>query len=228
MTKMHALFIDDDDISSIIGRLTRRLGKNGITLISDVFDLKNYKVQSVQDEKRFVLDEKKIKQDLTAQHLNKRYDLVACDFNFLDEKLNGFKLIKWAKNQSNGQKYKIRNAKFVLYSSEKDKSVNAVFSENDVGDLVRLKLEDFLDRDRVSEEAANILFKAGRESTLEQKLISELNKFGNFEFKSVYPKFKGKKIAEIVVEIEKETHHGVGFRDNLIELSVAHMIELNS
>jgi len=230
MTQMTALFIDDDDISSITGRLERKLKENGITLNSSVFNLGNdkYKIASEADPNKLVLDVATIKKELKSEFMDNRYDLVACDFNFLDDKLNGFKLIKWIKNCAGGEKLRIRNAKYVLYSSEKGKSLKEAFTEDDMGDLIRLKLDDFVDRSKVSDDVATLLFKSGKEININKKFVTEMEKFGESEFKSVYPKFIGKKINEIMQESEKETHHGIAFQHNLIELTVAHMIELNS
>jgi hypothetical protein len=225
---MTVLFIDDDDISEIIGRLERSLKKNGITIVPTVLHIGDqFKIPGGDNNEAHVLDFTKIKAELTASHLNVRYDLVACDFNFLDEGVNGFKLIKWLINVSKSQKNRIRTAKFVLYSSEKGKALQEAFSEDDMGDLVRLKLEDFIDRTKVSEDVANILLNSGKEINLTQKLIQEMDKHAQLKFRSAYPKFIDKTLSEIIQEIENDTHHGIAFQHNLIELAVAHMIDLN-
>jgi hypothetical protein len=228
MSKMTVLFIDDDDITEIIGRLDRSLKKNGITIVPSILQIGDqFKVPGGENNESHVLDFSKIKEELTSKYLNERYDLVACDFNFLDKGVNGFKLIKWLINVSRSEKKRIRNAKFVLYSSEKGKALEAAFSEDDMSDLVRLKLEDFIDRTKVSEDVANILFNSGKEINLTQKLIQEMDKHRQLKFRSTYPKFVDKTLSEIIHEIENETHHGVAFQHNLIELAVAHMIDLN-
>ena len=43
----------------------------------------------------------------------------------------------------------------------------------------------------------------------------------------LYPKFKGKKLEDIVVEIDKELPNGLDFQQNIAELTIAHLIELN-
>lgn len=225
---MTVLFIDDDDITEIIGRLARSLKKNGITIVPTVLQIGDkFKIQGNNNDGTHVLDFSKIKEEITANHLDVSFDLVACDFNFSDDNVNGFKLIKWLINVSKSQKKRIRKAKFVLYSSEKGKALQEAFSEDDMSDLVRLKLEDFIDRTKVSEDVANMLLNSGKEINLTQKLIQEMDKYGTLKFRSAYPKFIDKTLSEIITEIENDTHHGIAFQHNLIELAVAHMIDLN-
>lgn len=230
MKEVRVLFIDDDDITEIIGRLERSLKKSGITLLHDVLSLKDDKFKMLSDEEKdkFILNFPAIKDELKSKYFGTRFDLVACDFNFLDKKLNGFKLIKWLKNVSKNEKHPIRHAKFVLYSSETGKALTDTFTEDDMGELIRLKLEDFIDRTKVSEDVANLLLNAGKEIDLTLKLIQELDKHKGLKFRSVYPKFQGKTLGEIVHEIEQESVHGIGFQEHLIEITVAHMIDLNN
>lgn len=230
MNEVNVLFIDDDDITEIIGRLERNLKKAGITLLHEVLNLKQdrFKMASEDEKDTFILNFPAIKEELKQKFFKTRFDLIACDFNFLDKKLNGFKLVKWLKNVSKNEKHPIRHAKFVLYSSEKGKALTDTFSEDDMGDLIRLKLEDFIDRTKVSEDVANILLNAGKEINLTLKLIQEMDKYKDLKFRSVYPKFIDKTLAEVIHEIEQDSVHGIGFQETLIELAISHMIELNN
>lgn len=229
MNEVNVLFIDDDDIKGIIGRLERNLKRAGLSLKYEVLNLKEerFKTPNAEEKDTFVLNFQAIKDELTEKYFNTRFNLVACDFNFLDKKLNGFKLVKWLKNVSKSKRQPIRHAKFVLYSSEKGKALQETFSEDEIGTLVRLKLEDFIDRTKVSEDVATILLNSGKEIDLTTKLIQEMEKYKTLKFRSVYPKFIGKTLEDIIHEIEQDSVHGIGFQENLIELAVSHMIELN-
>jgi hypothetical protein len=93
--------------------------------------------------------------------------------------------------------------------------------------LIRLKVEDFFDRTNLADGLATIIHNNENEIDLSLKLLQELDKYPDLKFKSVYTKFVGKSLKEIAAEIENETHHGIGFQTTLIELCVAHMINLN-
>lgn len=229
MNKKLVLFIDDGDITEVIGKLDRALKKIGVTLVPTFLNLKEdrFRKSDPDNASETILDFDAIKKELQSIYMPEKYDLVACDFSFVDKHLTGFKLTKWLKNVSKSQKERIRNAKFILYSSEKEKSLVATFSEDDMGDLIRLKIEDFIDRTQLADGLANIINNSMSEINLSGKLISELDKFPELKFKNAYPKFEGKSLKEIIHEIENESHHGIRFQEALIELAVSHMIELN-
>lgn len=228
MHNKHILFIDDEDISQTIEKLRTVLKKQGITLVEEFFQIKQeFRTQDPNDNGQTSLDFNSIKEELKSKVMNKRFDYVACDFNFKDEGLNGFKLIKWLKNVAKNEKYKIRGARFSLFSSELEKSIKQTFSEEDVADLIRLKLEDFYDRARISEDFGQSIINSTDEVDLKEELILHLDKHKDMTFQSGYPKFKGKTLNEILEEIQSDSHHGIGFQRALIEHCVAHMISLN-
>lgn len=229
MNNKHILFIDDEDITHIVDKLRHVLQKQGITLVEHIFPINGtYRINDPRKPGETMLDFNKIKEDLKTTVMTIRFDYVACDFNFKDKDLNGYKLVKWLKNVSkNEARFKIRGAKFSLFSSEIDKSIKETFSEEQIGILIRLKLEDFYDRARISEDLGASIINSSNEIDLKEKLISELDKHKDLKFKSGYPKFKDLKLDDIATEIQGETYHGIGFQEALIELCVAHMINLN-
>lgn len=228
MNKKLVLFIDDSSLTEIIDKLQRRLQKEGITLMPSFLNLKEdrFKKENPLNKEESVLDFNAIKEELKQKYMNESYDLIACDFNLLDKNLNGFKLTEWLKNVAKSEKKRIRHGKFTLYSSEKGKSLST-FTEDDMGHLIRLKIEDFFDRTSLADGLATIILNNEDDIDLTLKLLQELNKHPDLKFKSVYKKFAGKSLKEISTEIENGTHHGIGFQETLIELCVAHMISLN-
>lgn len=223
------LFIDDGNVSEIIEKLRGILKKQGVTLNESILNLKESKYRTINpdDDTETILDFNSIKNEILQKYMNERFDYVLCDFNFNDKVLNGFKLIKWLKNVSKNDRKKIRSAKYSLYSSEKDKSIKDAFSEDEMGSLVKLKLEDFYDRTKVSEDLGYAIINNQKEINLKNKLINELDKYRDLQFRSVYPKFIGYTLGQIASEIEDDTYHGLTFQETLLELAVAHMISLN-
>jgi hypothetical protein len=140
--------------------------------------------------------------------------------------LDGAKILSWLKNISLSEKKRIRKAKFCLYSSEVEKVAQKTNTVEEITKLVRIRLTDLYKRENLAEGLSKLVFDNNRINIIDF-LVSELEKYGELEFKSVYPQFKGKKFSEIAKEIDSETHHGILFGNNLIELSVAHFSELN-
>lgn len=229
MKTKEILFIDDGNISAIIEKLKGILKKNGITITESFLNLKEpkYRIADPTNPDETILDFDKLKDDISSQYIDKKYDYVLCDFNFNDKNVNGFKLIKWLKNVSKSHSKKIRFAKFSLYSSERDKYIKDAFTEDEIGNLIKLKLEDFYERTRVSEQLAQAILNNEQVIDLKKKLLEALDRNRDLTFRSVYPKFSGYSLGRISSEIEEETHHGILFQEVLLELAVAHFIELN-
>ncbi|HUM97009.1 MAG TPA: hypothetical protein PK275_04085 [Chitinophagaceae bacterium] len=230
MNDKHVLFIEDGDITEQVNRLRTVLKKQGITLVETIFNLNEAKFRKENAEKsgETILDFEVIKTALQENFMLKKFDYVMCDFYFNDQETNGFRLVKWLKNVSkNERKFKIRSAKFSLYSSEKDKYIKELLSEEEIGNLIKLKLEDFYDRTRIAEDFGTSVIHNLQELNLKEKFVSELDKYKDMKFQSGYPKFKDMTLNEIASEIEDDTHHGIGFQEALIELTIAHLINLN-
>jgi len=230
MNDKHVLFIEDGDITEQVDKLRKLLQKNGITLIEKILDLSDgkFRVNNPSNPDETVLNITEIKNILRDDFINERFDYVLCDFDFADKNLDGFQLIKWLKNVSIGEKKRLRHAKFSLYSSEPEKFLKKHVSVEDLSDLIKLKLSDFYSRTSIGVDFGSYVLNSNEEINLKAKLITELSKYGDMKFRSVYPKFNGMALGEIVTEIENDTHHSRFFQEHLIELTVAHLIDLNN
>lgn len=233
MKHKKVLIIDDGDITNIIGKLASNLHQKGIRLDLEKIDLGDHKykklVQSddLNKPNEYLLDFESIKTDILENHMNTKYDLVACDFNFSNDTLNGYEVIKWIKNTAEGNNKRIKKAKFISYTSEEHKLKDHLFRNEDIGKIFRLKLDDFFTRANLADRAASLLIKENKSANISNYLTSELENYSELKFNSVYPKFENKTFSEIAHEIDKETHHGQEFQKTMIDLTVAHMIDLN-
>ncbi|KAA1242902.1 hypothetical protein [Aquimarina sp. RZ0] len=228
MSVKRVLFIDDGSIDEIVERLRRNLKRRGFTLIKSMIDLNQpkFKKKSGVGSKE-TLDFQAIKDELIESYANEPLDLIACDYHYANDELDGYKILGWLKNESRSKKHRIRRAKFCLYSSEGDKLAKKTNSIEDLSKLIRHRFDDFLKRENLANDLSGILLKEEEKFDFSKALDNELSKFPDFKFKSVYPKFEGKEISEIIQEMTKETHHGIKFQQNLVELTIAHFIELN-
>lgn len=221
------LYIDDNKIDSQIEKLRRKLRSQGFELKETFLHLDDrFKVRD-KTTKKIILSKTKIQEYLTTYLLDTNFDIVASDYDFNDEQLDGFELLRWIKNESNSKKHRIRRAKFCLYSAEQDKIAKSFNTPEQVKKLIKLKIDDFIDREKMTEEITQMFISTQKSYYFKEHLVNYLEKHGDKVFKSVYPKFKGKKLEDIAHEIDKDLPNGIEFQRSLVELTVAHLIDLN-
>lgn len=223
------LFLDDSKIDQIVDKLRNTLKANGHTLQEDIVDLSqgDFRKNSPENNGKTVMDFDKIKAHLKDNFFDEPFDLVACDYHFANDILDGYKILGWVKNEAKSKKHKIRHAKYILYSSEGDKLAQKTNSIEDIGKLIRLKLDDFIKREDLANGISTILLKEEEIFNFSEEIRQELGKYPNYIFRNTYVKFAGKTLAEIAHEIDKDLPHGREFQKNLVQLTIAHLIELN-
>ncbi|HEX8268476.1 MAG TPA: hypothetical protein VF581_01175 [Flavobacterium sp.] len=221
------LYIDDNKIDSQIENLRTKLKRQGYDLQETFLHLNEAFMTKNPQTGASSLDKPKIQAYITKNYLDKNFDIVASDYDFKDKNFDGFELLKWIKNESISKKFKIRRAKFCLYSAEQDKVAKIFNTPEKVKKLIKLKIDDFIDRTRIPEEIFQIFVAPQKSYYFKEHLVSYLEKFGSETFKSAYPKFKGMTLSEIAHEIDKDLPNGIDFQKCLVELTVAHLIELN-
>ena len=229
MSLKKVLFIDDGNVDEIVEKLRKNLARKGFTLSEYIIDLnlQEFKKNSQIEDGKLILDFPKIKEYINEKYINESIDLIACDYHYANDPLDGYDLLKWIKNESTSKKYRIRRAKFVLYSSEGDKFAEKTNSVDDVSKLIRIRFDDFLKREKLADDLTKLILKQNSSFDFLSAIIKELDKHPKFKFKSVYPKFEGKNLQEIAEEIDKDLPNGIDFQKNLAELTIAHLIELN-
>ncbi len=219
------LFIDDDgdDISTTIELLASNLQSKGYELISTVIDLGLFEFKSSEG-----LCFEKIKAKL-SMYFDSDFDLIACDFDLKDEAINGFDILVWLNNITVGQKKRLRRSRLSLYSSQEE-NVGKAFRDRENSDIIKLinlKIEFFFHREHMHNEIATCFLKEGEHLNLSYFIRDCLRDYPEMKFQSIYPKFSGKSFEEIATEIDKESFHGIGFQTNIVELAIAHLVEMN-
>lgn len=228
MSVKRLLYIDDNKIDSQIENLRTKLKKQGYELKETFLHLNEDFMTKDTQTNETILDKGKIQAFINENYMNENFDIVASDYDFKDKSIDGFELLKWIKNESNSKKHKLRRAKFCLYSAEQDKVAKEFSTPEQVKKLIKLRIDDFIDRTRISDEIIQIFLAPQKSYYFKNHIISYLEKFGDEKFKSAFPKFKEKTLAEIANEIDKELPNGIEFQKYLVELTVAHLIELNN
>jgi hypothetical protein len=224
--KVKILLIDDGPVTSIVDKVELALKKRGITLDYKVIDINDQAFKKKNKEKpdEEILDFEKIKEHIVEKYIDEPFDIIACDYYYADV-LNGSKILSWIKNTSNTQKKRIRKAKFCLYSSEVDKICTTSNTVDEIRKLITIRLTGLYNRTNLAEELITLCEK--NDVKLSSIFATEMNKFSHTTFKSTYPPFKDKTFGEIAQEVDRETHHGQKFAQNLIELTINHLNDLN-
>lgn len=228
MSVKRFLYIDDNKIDSQIENLRTKLKRQGFELKETFLHLNEGFMAKDSQTQETYLDKGKIQAFINENYMNENFDIVASDYDFKDKSIDGFELLKWIKNESTSKKHTLRRAKFCLYSAEQDKVAKAFSTPEQVKKLIKLKIDDFIDRTRIPDEITQILIAPEKSYYFKNHIVNYLEKFGDEKFKSSFPKFKDKTLAEIAHEIDKDLPNGNEFQKYLVELTVAHLIELNN
>ncbi|ERM81038.1 hypothetical protein P872_11680 [Rhodonellum psychrophilum GCM71 = DSM 17998] len=227
MSVTRLLYIDDNRIDSQIENLRKKLKRSGFDLDETFLNLNDENFKKRNENQKVILDLKKIKEYIIENYSQENFDIVASDYDYSDENVDGYQLLSWIKNQSKSQKYRLRFAQFCLYSAEQDKIVEKLNSPDQIKKLVKLKIDDFIDRNNLAEDLFSLFIKPKEKYSYSKHLIDYLEKYPDLTFNSVYPKFKGKSLSEIAHEIDKDLPNGIDFQKNLVELTIAHLVDLN-
>lgn len=229
MQSKKVLFIDDDDVSDNIDTITRNIRSSGYELHATVINpIDQYFLRKNPDSGLLEADFSVLKAELETNHFSLRYDVVACDFNFSKDPLNGYDVLKWIINTSNTKRATIRKSLFVSYSSEKDKFVENFLNSDELIKLIKLNIHSFYNRPQLSRELSRLLLREAQSLDLSNLIRDELEKYKECKFKNIYPKFEGKTLGDIAIEVENDSYHGMEFQKYMIELTVAHILDLNS
>lgn len=220
------LFIDDGNVEQVIEAITQKVKREGIELVVEIINPQSSQYLSCVGV-NYKIDFEKIKIDIENNFSSKTFDIVACDFNFANDDLNGYELIRWIINQSKSNGFSFRNAKFICYSSEENKFCQHIIKNDELIKLIKLNIYAFYKREYLVRELVSLLKKVNTEFSMSKHMQELLENEPDRVFRNIYPNFKSKTLAEIAKEIEKGSHNGNEFQKYLVELTYAHILELN-
>ncbi|AYA03193.1 hypothetical protein BEN74_10360 [Acinetobacter sp. WCHAc010034] len=221
------LMLDDGNISESIEGIERKLRREGIQIHIQVLNPQDHKFKTEVSSGNFEIDFDKIKKEITENHKSIKYDVVACDFNFSSDTLNGYMLIQWLINIANTNQFPFRKAKFVCYSSEENKFKDHIIHNDELIKLIKLNIHAFYQRKNLVDDISALVKKINNNFSMSEHLKMRLNEMPDLKFQKIYPNFKNKTLYEISEEINKESHHGLSFQKYFVDLTYAHIIELN-
>lgn len=221
------LMLDDGNISESIEGITKKLRREGIEIQIEVINPQDPKFKTENSSGNFEIDLEKIQNEITENHKSVKYDVIACDFNFASETLNGYELIRWLINHSKSNNFVFKKAKFVCYSSEENKFKDHIVHNDELIKLIKLNIHAFYQRKNIVDDISTLVKKINNQFSMSEHLKTRLNEMPDLNFQNIYPNFKNKTLYEISEEINKDTHHGQAFQKYFIDLTYAHILELN-
>lgn len=165
-----------------------------------------------------------IKDKIEGKHI----DVVASDFDLSDDVVNGLDIIEIIRS--------IRGkVPIILYSGNLEKAIKSVMGDpaskdlptliNDVKKLMLHNISEFIDRTGYAASVIKIL--KNKDTSTKQILLKKLREYSDLKFSSAYPRLSGKTRGQIADEIEKSTYQGQEFQQELIEQTIAYIIEIS-
>jgi hypothetical protein len=138
--------------------------------------------------------------------------------------VNGYDLLSKLLSKARNEKSRLRKARILFFTGQVKKLKEVVV--DDIKGFIKLNVYSIIDRPHLVLNFVRLSNSIGQEMSLESMFLEHLEPHKDKIFKNTYPQFYGKNIFYIMDEIEKESHHGRQFLNTLVELTVAHMINL--
>jgi len=184
-------------------------------------------IPEIQDENQN-LDREKLIEHIKDVVKDLNIDLIATDFDLSDENLNGVDIVEIIRT--------IRpNTPLIMYSGKIADAIKAVLGDHTkitseqltegVIKIIDYKILDFATRPEYPSSIIKLIKKNSKSATA--VLVQKLRDYPDMKFKSCYPNFKGQKLGVIATQIEKSSPQGRDFQQELIEQTVAYLIEIN-
>lgn len=218
------VFIDDEDISSPVRAVKRRINQN-----KEI----NFRVECSlfnPVDNRFALESGEIDfenslKTLISEEFISKVDLVACDFNLhRSNKILTFEIIKHIRSTN-------KACVVVIYSGGLNRSLLEVFKslgkkagEKALYSALSSNISAFIGNRRNAFSSVENLLSL---PSIELEIDNLLTNSKNLEISHGYHGLKFKNLGEIATEIRKGSSLGKKYLNEIIERGISHMINLN-
>lgn len=224
--RLKVLFIDDNEIEEELSKISRTLKKQGKEIEHCFINVScNKYKERVKDGSDRHLVARSIIDDINQQGLlDIDFDIIACDFNFADDYVNGYDLMCDLIAKAKQDRKRIRRARVLFYTGQVNSLKDTII--RDIRKFLNLKVDSVVDRTELTERIVRLSNIIWDEMDYESIFLKSLEPHKEKIFRNTYPQFIGKTISDIINEIEIESHHGREYLKSLVEHTVATMIEL--
>jgi hypothetical protein len=188
----------------------------------------NPKDEKFVDGEGIILIDRIIKEFDTPQYLRRSIQLIATDYDFGGDKTNGFEIVRILRNTFK------TNKQIILYSSNIENVIDKILEGKKaeiterIVDLVKANIADFCQRDSHLGEAIIKHLNEEMKFSADKAFESELYKYRDYKFKTIYSKFENKTLGEVAAIIAQQRHEGDLLKKELIEQVIAYMIMMEN
>lgn len=228
----NCLIIDNDDQSHEIEGIVRKASSKGFTLNCYQFNVGGTSREDLLNEDKLI-EITKVIAAFNSEFKGIAFNLIAFDWDLSDESTNGIELIR--QFQHSGIRV---NTPKILYSGVLKEQISSMLQQfrdnkktesqivNWLNSLIKTPIVDFVDRPEYANVIVSYLEKSN--DSLDFQIETELRNLKDFEFKSVFPLFAGKKFGEIADIIDSEILVGNKFKGELINQLISYLTEINT
>ena len=229
MRECNVILIDDRPniaSSSTIKNILRRANDNHQLKIN-LFPL-NPKEERFVDEDGNIVLARLVEILDTDGYLKQSIQLIACDYDFGGDKINGFEIIRELRNTLHSKK------KVILYSSNIEDVIGKILEgdkaevTDKIVDLVSSSISSFCKKDNQLEEAMIKHLNAEGQFSADKAIEAELYRYKDYRFKNTYDKFENKTLGEIADFIAKHKHEGDLLKQEIVQQLIAYMIMMDN
>ncbi len=225
------LLIDDEDQGPNIEKIEREGKKKNLLIKCFQYNVGGINNEHLLENGAIQLD--KVMDNFHNEFQGISFDLIAFDWDFNDTVVNGIELIRVFQER----KIRLKTPK-LLYSGRlkdeiesyfegyKEEKISFETAWNRVNALVNANIVGFKDRNDY-EMGIVKYFDQNQLPTPENIIIRELRKYSSLTFHNIYPPFDNLTLSEIAQIIENDEPKGLKFLSNILELTIAHMIDIN-
>ncbi|MBC8487565.1 MAG: hypothetical protein H8D45_16160 [Bacteroidetes bacterium] len=216
------LFVDDNLQRDVIDNIPPRAKVKGLNVTCYEFNPTDREFQN----KDLDIDFEKVKQVLQDNWQHRKLDLIACDYYFGDDNVNGLSIIEFIRTFN-------QKCPIILYSGNLVKIIADILQGyngrnpqplvDKLKKLFRANIADFIDREDYTNDVITLL----KETPLEMIIADKLMEYADYEFKSGYLAFKGMKLGQIAKALRNNAPQAGEFKQEIIEQAIAHLIALN-
>lgn len=230
MIEKFCIVVDNESQEATLKKAARILKEKGVTLTFEQLNPfeDKFLVKDKDGEGSFISIDK-IKEELnTPKYLKRKVNLIACDYQFKEEGVNGFDVILAARDLKFSQHA-------ILYSGGLRRVVNGIFDGESDFNLRINKLEKlikaqtkFIQRDNYEDEMIRLL---GTDKIFDfnSELEELLFQFPQHQFLGEFSQFHEKNFNELAVLLRDSNNpYTYEFKKEFIERAFSIMIDLNT
>lgn len=225
MIQKYLILIDERSQNAELEQIKSSLKSTGIDLVYKEYNPTNY--QKRDDSGDVLFNKESFVAELEKLSYFKQLDSIACDYNLIEDVINGFEIIKIIKEINPYYKKQI-----ILYSAKIDDVIGKIITQGDIDSqkdnlkkLIECNIE-FIKRDGYDQEVITHI-KKEKPFSFEDELINWFYSREDDEFNYLFPKYQGTKFEDIAKNLESNSQDSVDFKKELIEQIIAYLSKIN-